>query len=193
MFVDTWMAGGIGPRPGRLRRDGLPRRWCGTRRAFYDPLGLASEGTKIDFQLQINSYLYGTRFMTWLARTLRAREAGRVGRRAGRAAGPTTPRSSSRCSAGRSRRPGREWIDAEQTFQQPNLDAIRQYPVTPYRGPLAARARVGVARLLRPSRARNSTPRSTTRASSRTSARSTRRRGVGRAHSSTSRGRPSTR
>ena len=40
---------------------------------FYDPLGLVSEGTKIDFQLQINSYLYGTRFMTWLARTLLAR------------------------------------------------------------------------------------------------------------------------
>ena len=34
---------------------------------IYDPLGLASEGTKIDFQLQINAYLYGTRFMTWLA------------------------------------------------------------------------------------------------------------------------------
>jgi hypothetical protein len=35
---------------------------------FYDPLGLVSEGTKIDFQLETNSYLYGTRFMTWLAR-----------------------------------------------------------------------------------------------------------------------------
>ena len=44
-------------------------RWCGTAARFYDPLGLVSEGTKIDFQLQINSYLYGTRFMVWLART----------------------------------------------------------------------------------------------------------------------------
>ncbi len=35
---------------------------------FYDPLALVSEGTKVDFQLQINSYLYGTRFLTWLAR-----------------------------------------------------------------------------------------------------------------------------
>ena len=35
---------------------------------FYDPLGLVSEGTKVDFQLETNSYLYGTRFMTWLAR-----------------------------------------------------------------------------------------------------------------------------
>ena len=37
---------------------------------FYDPLGLVSEGTKIDFQLEANSYLYGTRFMTgWRATT----------------------------------------------------------------------------------------------------------------------------
>ena len=40
-------------------RDGTP---------FYDPLGLGSEGTQIDFQVQVNSYLYGTRFMTWLGR-----------------------------------------------------------------------------------------------------------------------------
>ena len=37
---------------------------------FYDPLGLVSEGTKIDFQVEVNSYLYGTRFMTWLARRI---------------------------------------------------------------------------------------------------------------------------
>ncbi len=34
---------------------------------FYDPLGLVAEGTKIDFQVEVNSYLYGTRFMTYLA------------------------------------------------------------------------------------------------------------------------------
>ena len=65
------------PRAGRLRRDGVP----GDGRdgaPFYDPLGLVSEGTKIDFQLQVNSYLYGTRFMTWLARHLFAREGRRV-------------------------------------------------------------------------------------------------------------------
>ena len=68
VFVDTWLAGGIGRAQGgfdemvfrAMVRDDAP---------FYDPLGLVSEGTKIDFQLQINSYLYGTRFLTWLART----------------------------------------------------------------------------------------------------------------------------
>src|SRR6188474_40876 len=67
VFVDTWMAGGIGRAQGSydemvfrsMVRDGTP---------FYDPLGLVAEGTKIDFQVEVNSYLYGTRFMTWLAR-----------------------------------------------------------------------------------------------------------------------------
>ena len=31
---------------------------------FFDPLGLVSEGTKIDFQVEVNSYLYGTRFVS---------------------------------------------------------------------------------------------------------------------------------
>ena len=66
VFVDTWMAGGLGRAQSgydemvfrSMVRDGVP---------LYDPLGLVSEGTKIDFQVEVNSYLYGTRFMTWLA------------------------------------------------------------------------------------------------------------------------------
>src|SRR5882672_1149819 len=66
VFVDTWMAGGLGRAQGSydemvfrsMVRDNAP---------FYDPLGLVSEGTKIDFQVEVNSYLYGTRFMTWLS------------------------------------------------------------------------------------------------------------------------------
>src|SRR5262249_59870983 len=34
---------------------------------FYEPLGLVSEGTKIDFKVESTSYLYGTRFMSYLA------------------------------------------------------------------------------------------------------------------------------
>src|SRR5579871_892436 len=67
VFIDTWMAGGLGRAQGGY--DEMVFRSMvrdGTR--FYDPLGLVSEGTKIDFQVEVNSYLYGTRFMTWLAR-----------------------------------------------------------------------------------------------------------------------------
>ena len=66
VFVETWMAGGIGRAQGAwdemvfrsMVRDGS---------RFYTPLGLVSEGTKIDFQVEVNSYLYGTRFMSYLA------------------------------------------------------------------------------------------------------------------------------
>ena len=34
---------------------------------FYDYVGLESEGTTIDFQIGANSYLYGTRFISYLA------------------------------------------------------------------------------------------------------------------------------
>jgi hypothetical protein len=130
-FVDTWMAGGLGRAQGgydemvfrSMVRDGTP---------FYDPLGLVSEGTKIDFQLQINSYLYGTRFMTWLALTYGpSRLVEWVARREG---------SRSYYSAQFSRVFGisledawRNWIADEQAFQRKNLDAVREHPITAHR------------------------------------------------------------
>ena len=65
VFLDTWMAGGIGRAQGpydemvfrSMVRDGS---------RFYDPLGLSSELTKADFRLEANAYLYGTRSDTRL-------------------------------------------------------------------------------------------------------------------------------
>jgi hypothetical protein len=99
---------------------------------FYDPLGLVSEGTKVDFQLQINSYLYGTRFMMWLAHEYspdklvewvrrqegsRAYYASHFEQVFGRSLGSAW----------------RAWIEWERAFQQRNLDAIRLHPTTPYK------------------------------------------------------------
>ena len=66
VFLETWMGGGLGRAQGgydemvfrAMVRDGAH---------FFDPLGLVSRGTKIDFQVGANAYLYGTRFFTWLA------------------------------------------------------------------------------------------------------------------------------
>ena len=62
-----------GWRAGSGVRRAASTRWCSARWSrtgeFYDPLGLVSEGTEVDFMLQTNSYLYGTRFMVWVART----------------------------------------------------------------------------------------------------------------------------
>ena len=67
VFVDTWMAGGLG-RAQSGYDEMVFRAMVRDNAPFYDPLGLVSKGTDVDFQLEINSYLYGTRFMTWLAR-----------------------------------------------------------------------------------------------------------------------------
>src|SRR5678815_2646309 len=66
VFMETWMGGGLGRAQGgydemvfrAMVRDDAP---------FYDPLGLVSKGTEVDFQVGANAYLYGTRFMSYLA------------------------------------------------------------------------------------------------------------------------------
>ena len=131
VFVDTWMAGGLGRAQGgydemvfrSMVRDGTP---------FYDPLGLVAEGTHIDFQVEVNSYLYGTRFMTWLARRYSpeqlvewvSRHSGSRGYYSAQFSHVFgTPLSSAWAS----------WVQDEHDFQRKNLDAIRTYPVTPSR------------------------------------------------------------
>ena len=92
------MAGGLGRAQGAydemvfrsMVRDGA---------RFYDPLGLVSEGTKIDFQIEVNSYLYGTRFMSYLAYRYSPEDVVALGTRAATAARRTTRRSSSTSSA----------------------------------------------------------------------------------------------
>ena len=96
------MAGGLGPRAERLRRDGVPLD--GARRRAVSTIRSAwcRKGPKIDFQLEINSYLYGTRFMTWLARTLFARASWSSGSRVTTAAARYYASQFRTCSARRS-------------------------------------------------------------------------------------------
>ncbi|HSL24142.1 MAG TPA: hypothetical protein VK886_21590 [Vicinamibacterales bacterium] len=131
VFLDTWMAGGLG-RAQSGYDEMVFRSMVRDGARFYDPLGLASEGTKIDFQLQINSYLYGTRFMTWLARTYSPQRLVAWVRR--------DPGSRAHYARNFERVFGRTlddawgaWIEFERDFQRRNLDAIRQHPTTRYR------------------------------------------------------------
>ncbi len=67
-FMETWMAGGLGRAMGGW--DEMVFRTMVRDDAYiYDVVGLESEGTSADFQTGANSYLYGTRFMTWLCYT----------------------------------------------------------------------------------------------------------------------------
>jgi len=130
VFLDTWMAGGLGRAQGpydemvfrSMVRDGS---------RFYDPLGLSSELTKTDFRLEANSYLYGTRFMSYLAYRYSPESLLRWVTR--------TDGSHAYYSAAFQAEYGipleqawRDWIAFEREFQQANLDAIRTFPTTPY-------------------------------------------------------------
>ncbi|HEY5897697.1 MAG TPA: hypothetical protein VIV54_09050 [Burkholderiales bacterium] len=131
VFMETWMGGGLGRVQGgfyemvfrAMVRDGAH---------FYDPLGLDSRGTRIDFQLGANAYLYGTRFFTWLGYThgpekviawLRRDDAGKrhYADQFEHVFGITLERA------------WQDWIAFERDFQQKNLAQVRQQPITPYR------------------------------------------------------------
>ena len=66
VFFETWMSGGLGRAQGGFD-EMVWRAKVRDNDRFYSPLGLESEGTAVDFQVGVNDYLYGTRFMSYLA------------------------------------------------------------------------------------------------------------------------------
>lgn len=143
VFLETWMAGGLGRAQGpwdemvfrSMTRDGAP---------FYDPLGLESEGARADFQIGVNSYLYGTRFSSWVADRF---GAGAFLEWAARHPGSrpyyaSQFRNVTGMPLGRA---WREWVESERTFQRANLDSIRRHPTTAWRD-LSDRALGSVSR-----------------------------------------------
>lgn len=143
VFLETWMAGGLGRAQGAYD-EMVFRAMVRDDARFYDPLGLESEGTQIDFQGGVNSYLYGTRFMSWLALT---HSPAQVVAWVNRAPGSRRHYASQFHHVfGRSMDDAwRAWIDWEHAFQRTNLDSIRAHPVTAAR-PLSRRALGSVSR-----------------------------------------------
>ena len=68
VFHETWMAGGLGRAQGGYD-EMVFRAKIHDHLRLFSPLGLESEGTQVDFQVGANSYLYGTRFFSYLALT----------------------------------------------------------------------------------------------------------------------------
>lgn len=131
VFMETWMAGGLGRALGAYD-EMVFRTMVRDSSYFYDIVGLESEGTKVDFQVGANSYLYGTRFMSYLAY----------------AYGPdkliewtSRPSNSKAHFAAQFKNVYKnsikdewsKWIAWERSWQQANLDSIRTAPVTAYR------------------------------------------------------------
>jgi hypothetical protein len=130
VFMETWMTGGVGRAQGGYD-EMVFRAMVQDDAKFYDPLGLVSKGTEIDFQTGANAYLYGTRFMDYLAFTY----------------GPERLLAWWRRDAGSRRyyadqfqqvfglslnESWNRWIDFEHQFQRNNLQSVHEHPVTEF-------------------------------------------------------------
>lgn len=142
-YLETWMNGGLGRVIGPYD-EMVFRTIVRDSATLYDVVGLESEGTTIDFQVGVNSYLYGTRFMSYLAL--------RYGNDSLLAWVNRTEGSSGYFSTQFRHVFGRSledewsrWIAWEREWQRANLAAIRRHPTTRSR-PLTDRALGSVSR-----------------------------------------------
>ncbi len=143
VFVETWMAGGRGRAQG-VYDEMVFRSMVRDGSRFYDPLGLVSEGTKVDFMVGVNSYLYGTRFMSFLADQYTPEKLiDWISRSRGN---KKYYASQFKEVYGKSiEEAWGDWVTFERAFQETNLESIREYPITPHRD-LSPRALGSISR-----------------------------------------------
>lgn len=129
VFMETWMGGGFGRALGGYD-EMVFRAMVRDDRYMYDVVGLESEGTSADFQVGANSYLYGTRFMNYLAHQYGPDKLTSWVVRT--ESSHAYFESQFRKVYGRSlREEWHRWLTFEREWQNKNLTLIRQYPLTP--------------------------------------------------------------
>ncbi|MFV8819677.1 YncE family protein [Haliea sp. E17] len=129
VFQETWMSGGIGRAQGAYD-EMVFRAMVRDNAHFYSNLGLVAEGTHVDFQVGANAYLYGTRFVSYLAYTYSPQHVIDWIKR---------DEGSERYYAKQFRRvfgkdmetAWNEWVAWEHQFQRANLEKVRAHPLTP--------------------------------------------------------------
>ncbi len=143
VYLETWMNGGLGRAIGPYD-EMVFRTLVRDSARIFDFVGLESEGTTIDFQVGVNSYLYGTRFVSYLG--LRYGNDSLIAW-FNRAEGSRRNFATQfRHIYGRSlEAEWSRWIAWERDWQAANLAAIRRHPVTAFR-PLTDHALGSVSR-----------------------------------------------
>src|SRR5258706_8600093 len=129
--METWMNGGLGRAQGGFD-EMVFRAMVRDNATFYDPLGVASYATQVDFQVGANAYLYGTRFFTWLAYRYSPEKVAAWYRR---------DEGSKRYWSDQFEhvfglpieQAWNGWIAFEKEFQRRNLAEVRKFPITPQR------------------------------------------------------------
>ncbi|HEX9005885.1 MAG TPA: hypothetical protein VF889_01230, partial [Bacteroidota bacterium] len=131
VFLETWMGGGLGRALGAYD-EMVFRTMVRDSAYFYDIVGLESEGTKVDFQVGATSYLYGTRFVSYLA--LRYGPERLISWYRQTAGSKEYYASQFQQTFGKSlEEEWDRWIAWEHQWQTENLDSLRVYPRTPER------------------------------------------------------------
>ncbi|HPN38761.1 MAG TPA: hypothetical protein PL041_10175 [Melioribacteraceae bacterium] len=128
VFMETWMSGGLGRVLGGYD-EMVFRAMVKENAYFYRPIGLETEGTTVDFQVGVNSYLYGARFINYLSATYGMENVRAFYDR---------DSLSHRFYATQFNNVFNkdivsvwdEWIDFENEFQKNNIQKITQYPLT---------------------------------------------------------------
>ncbi|MCK4818991.1 hypothetical protein KA005_24675, partial [bacterium] len=131
VFMETWMSGGFG-RAQNGYDEMVFRSMVHDSSHFYDIVGLESEGTTIDFQIGVNSYLYGTRFVSYLVYHYGVDKMLKWYNRT---------KGSKRYFSAQFRNvygmsvneAWSQWIQWEHQWQKGNLGRLHDYPVTAYR------------------------------------------------------------
>ncbi len=131
VLMETWLSGGLGRVLGGY--DEMVFRTLALENDyFYRVAGLETEGTTIDFQVGANSYLYGTRFISYLARKYGVEKLMQFYSRT---------EDSYRFYASQFKHTFNisvsdawdEWIEYEKDFQQKNFERIKKNKITEYR------------------------------------------------------------
>jgi len=143
VFMETWMAGGFGRTLG-CYDEMVFRTLVKENSRIYDLVGLESAGTRLDFQVGVNSYLYGTRFFSYLALLYGPESLIKwVSRK---------DRSSAYFSSQFKKvyglpidRAWSQWIEWEREFQKASLETLGENPLTPFQE-ISSRALGSVSR-----------------------------------------------
>jgi len=146
VFLETWMNGGSGRAQGGYD-EMVFRAMVRDNAVFYDPLGLASHAVRTSFQVGAMAYLYGGRFITYLAWAHSPQKVVEWIRR-GEGSRRYYSDEFERVFGKTLEAAWADWIAFERQFQARNLTEVRKNPITPMQT-VVAKPLGSVSRLFR--------------------------------------------
>jgi hypothetical protein len=127
-FMETWLGGGVGRALGGYDEMYF-RSIINEGEELFSVVGLETEGSTMDFQVGANAYLYGTRFVNYLAKEYGYDKLIRFYNRT--ADSHTFFGQQFKKIYGRPlRKVWNDWKEEEKQHQEENLAAIRKHPIT---------------------------------------------------------------